>query len=244
MSYISAFSGFVHPRDVTYYTDQMYGKDANGKTWRLSDIPGKSILRGALMIFTYSGVKRCIAATFICALLNMSCWMGTLYAEDGEKTPVQAHAGILPDGWQNEDYSFWFNLFTPVPGNKMSNGSEQLLPTTICKRENFDLFFNFFSEDIAFQYTNTQFPLKLILWNMKDDKPVELWVIAKHYSESPFTIFPDRARREEIPLMYILELKGRDIVVKVFQEDSDYMIEYMFSWNDCWRLVQIEDPSI
>lgn len=106
----------------------------------------------------------------------------------------------MPEGWRIEDYSSWFEIFSPMLDSEAINKSE-LAPSPIaCKRENFDLFLQFFSEDVVFQYSNTQFPLKLILWDGtgEHDKPVELWVLPKHYSNPSFPIFPDRLSREKL----------------------------------------------
>jgi hypothetical protein len=182
---------------------------------------------------------------FFNLFFGLNCYWGDLlYAE--EKHLEQALENILPDHWRVKDYSGWFERFIPLREHEHVNMAKPTPSPIGCRRENFDLFLHFFSEDVAFQYSNTSFPLKLILWDSTgyDEKPVTLWVNAKHYSNPSFPIFPVRAGREAVPFMYTLDLKGRDIHLKIFQEDTGYLIQYIFSWDSCWRLVQIEDSSM
>jgi len=81
-----------------------------------------------------------------------------LQAETEKKELEEPTVILLPDGRRVVDSGNWFSQhgFKPLDGREAKLFEQvELTPSgTSCKRENFDLFLQLFSEDLAFQYAN------------------------------------------------------------------------------------------
>ena len=122
---------------------------------------------------------------------------------------------------------------------------------SICELHNFELFFNRFSEDAAFQMSTTKFPLKLTTiippWEVTDPdqfgllKEIECLNLPKSSSTRP--LFPIKEEYERNQFIFTYTLEGLVATVKLQIEGTGYCVYYIFTWNRCWILSEIKDSS-
>ena len=120
-----------------------------------------------------------------------------------------------------------------------------------CERGDFERFFTAFSEDVDRQYACTAFPLVVIVVSEAQDRPAGdfnplTMVVRKDDSGAPSVpIFPPAKQRESTELRYKTtpQFDG-GMVVTLYKEHTDTLVEYIFTWNNCWRLTTIHDRSL
>ncbi|MDR1044229.1 MAG: hypothetical protein LBP33_03810 [Candidatus Adiutrix sp.] len=121
----------------------------------------------------------------------------------------------------------------------------------LCHRDNFDLFFALFSEDPDFQRHATIFPLKYSIYTpeefkaQKDDPDKEVkYFIPSADKKMKVDIFPSRYQRLQEKLLYTyIGLCESDCKVGLTKDGTGVGILYIFEWNGCWFLREIDDHS-
>jgi hypothetical protein len=120
-----------------------------------------------------------------------------------------------------------------------------------CHVGNFDLFFALFSEDLDFQRFATLYPLKYTKYSPNDSYTDEIVEKVRYYMPSEentgkVAIFPNRHQRQRESLVYTLTgFCGSDCRIALTKDSSDSLLyHYVFHWNGCWFLREVEDHSL
>jgi hypothetical protein len=155
----------------------------------------------------------------------------------------------LGSGWKNME---------EIDSTKMAveNRAKPDNYSLVCHRDNFDLFFALFSEDPDFQRHATIFPLKDSRYTLKliltqherfqeDDLDKEVkYLIPPADKKVKVAIFPSRYQRLQENLFYTYNgLCESDCKINLTQDGTCLAIVYIFEWNGCWFLREIEDYS-
>ncbi len=164
-------------------------------------------------------------------------------------TKEKVEESWLADAW---------NKFTIVPEPKDGQRQPKEFSRSIkCAVENFDLFFNLFSEDRDFQLSATPLPLKLSVYSPKYNVTQEeldaredivdeiLYLDITDLYTSKASFFPNRIQRVNDNLFFSIlhNFIDKTAVVKIFQQDTGVYIKFIFHWDGCWFLSEIESWS-
>ena len=124
---------------------------------------------------------------------------------------------------------------------------------SICDLQNFKFFFERFSEDYDFQISVTKFPLKrtdifseLVVKDgaLKEIKIEKITCFNLPQKSSALQLFPVKEQREFGRFKFSYTLEGVVAKVKLQIEDTGYCVFYIFTWDRCWMLSEIEDSSM
>ena len=128
--------------------------------------------------------------------------------------------------------------------------------SSICELQNFQLFFDRFSEDIDFQMSVAKFPLKLTMrippWEWTIDEyeqngrvPEKIICLNSPKNSNTRQLFPIKKQRELglERLNYSYTLEGSIATVSLTGYGNGIAIEFIFTWNRCWILSEIKDYS-
>jgi hypothetical protein len=115
--------------------------------------------------------------------------------------------------------------------------------------ENFTTFFDRFSAKNQFSVTRTTYPLRYLKWEYgldkkgNDDSSPVLMLITKSQDQSGISL--SNYMQENNLTFEIKEVSKKAATVTIFQEQSDWKLEYHFiQKNHCWFLREIEDLSL
>jgi hypothetical protein len=139
-----------------------------------------------------------------------------------------------------------FSIFLSGCFEQQRNQNPELPPgpISICKQDNFQEFFEYFSTSIDAQKQYTRFPLeKLEVDAMADPEPLpQEFRLEK--SQIVFPIFPGPDEIKSELLSIDISISGNEAKVRLFKPDTDYSIEYIFQHEECWNLIRVEDWSL
>jgi hypothetical protein len=112
-----------------------------------------------------------------------------------------------------------------------------------CPSRDFADFLGVYSEDVEVQKHFTTFPLS----TQELDREGELEPIERALT-ADLVIFPvippENERRQQALMLSVDEISEQYARVRLFKEDTDYLVFYVFSKAECWRLERIEDRSL
>jgi len=121
----------------------------------------------------------------------------------------------------------------------------------ICDLNNFQLFFDRFSEDAIFQISTTKFPLKVTTiippWEVVDPDQFgllkEIKCLRLPQNSRTLPLFPIKEERERERYKFSYTLANSVATVHLGIEDTGFSREYIFTWDQCWKLSEIKDYS-
>ena len=127
---------------------------------------------------------------------------------------------------------------------------EESYDEALCGIENFDNFFEVFSESVEFQKAHTLFPLGELWLDMGAAfEPVSEEEIVISPADEEFPIFPNKEERDAKDLLLekeVLRKEGGEVITSVriiTRLSSGWNVFYLFEHNQCWRLFRIENHS-
>ena len=120
-----------------------------------------------------------------------------------------------------------------------------------CERGSFEAFFARFAEDVDQQYRNTAFPLRVDYTNPfepgNESELQTMYVKPDDSGQSRQPIFPPEWARVDRGSRYTIKARadGRMVVTLYpqYQEDTGPFLDYVFTWNNCWRLTAIAERA-
>ena len=126
---------------------------------------------------------------------------------------------------------------------------EKLAPETTraeinCPSQNFAQFFRTFSSDVAVQRGFTHYPLKTSKAVNVRPAPRQVEKMLSE-SEVKFPIVPNAHDRKQLKLTYKVRKLGEQRIDVILEKpDTDYLLIYKFTKQDCWKLMAFESYSL
>lgn len=113
-----------------------------------------------------------------------------------------------------------------------------------CPSLKFEKFIEKYANDVYLQNKFTIFPLQIL--TTIDSQPEPKQKIEKlTQNKIKFPLIPlETERRKEKLILKTQSIKNDSAIVKLYKEDTGYLVNYFFTKNSCWHLVKIEDWSI
>ena len=125
-------------------------------------------------------------------------------------------------------------------GDVRAIGYESIL----CDEGNFESFFNKFKSELAVQEKATMFPLQKMTVDagaFPEPKSIETLL---EESQVVFPIYPSQNTLEERKLRVKISTNKNRAKVILQKPDTDYLVYYFFTFEECWSLTRIEDWSL
>ena len=114
-----------------------------------------------------------------------------------------------------------------------------------CPSQEFSRFAEAFSESQEIQMAFTEYPLEMQQLDtqaMPEPKPFTSR-LQRHQIEFP--IIPNKAKRMAKALrLRVEQLEPGRAKLTLMQDDSDYLVEYFFRRDACWKLVSVDNQSL
>ncbi len=143
------------------------------------------------------------------------------------------------------DSSKNFQFVSDPAKEKESLRQKEASKSIRCLKDNFDLFFAFFSEDPSYQQSSTYFSIKYTHnknGGVEADIETSIQYLRKPQRPDVY-IFPNKVQRRNDRLRYDFKNsfieEGHQIIVNLQLEDAGYNLQFIFTWEGCWHLSEI-----